>query len=86
MLLIFRMGRPDVLPVSDYGIRKGFALTFLRLPKDAGHLRRRPAHARSDAAPRKTLGSIPLRRKLVHVARLQSGEKYAACYFSVTQQ
>ena len=33
MLLIFRMGRPDVLPVTDYGVRKGFALTFLRLPK-----------------------------------------------------
>jgi DNA-3-methyladenine glycosylase II len=33
MLLIFRLGRPDVLPVTDYGIRKGFALTFLRLPK-----------------------------------------------------
>ena len=28
MLLIFRMGRPDVLPVSDYGVRKGFALTI----------------------------------------------------------
>lgn len=34
MLLIFRMGRPDVLPVTDYGIRKGFALTFLRVPKN----------------------------------------------------
>jgi DNA-3-methyladenine glycosylase II len=33
MLLIFRLGRPDVLPVSDYGVRKGFALTFLRVPK-----------------------------------------------------
>lgn len=33
MLLIFRMGRPDVLPVTDYGVRKGFALTFQRLPK-----------------------------------------------------
>lgn len=33
MLLIFRLGRPNVLPVSDYGIRKGFALTFHRLPK-----------------------------------------------------
>jgi methylated-DNA-[protein]-cysteine S-methyltransferase len=30
MLLIFRLGRPDVLPVDDYGIRKGFALTFRR--------------------------------------------------------
>jgi DNA-3-methyladenine glycosylase II len=33
MLLMFRLGRPDVLPVSDYGVRKGFALTFARLPK-----------------------------------------------------
>lgn len=28
MMLIFRLGRPDVLPVGDYGVRKGFALTF----------------------------------------------------------
>jgi DNA-3-methyladenine glycosylase II len=34
MLLIFRLGRPDVLPVSDYGVRKGFALTFGRIPKN----------------------------------------------------
>lgn len=33
MLLIFRLGRPDVLPVSDYGVRKGYALTFMRVPK-----------------------------------------------------
>jgi DNA-3-methyladenine glycosylase II len=33
MLLIFRMGRPDVLPVTDYGIRKGYLLTFGRVPK-----------------------------------------------------
>ncbi|GGH03439.1 DNA-3-methyladenine glycosylase family protein [Silvibacterium dinghuense] len=33
MLLIFRLGRSDVFPVSDYGVRKGFALTFKRLPK-----------------------------------------------------
>nr|WP_263415589.1 DNA-3-methyladenine glycosylase 2 family protein [Terriglobus albidus] len=31
MLLIFRLGRPDVLPLDDYGVRKGFALTFLGL-------------------------------------------------------
>lgn len=28
MLLMFRLGRPDVLPAGDYGIRKGFAVTF----------------------------------------------------------
>lgn len=28
MLLIFKLGRPDVLPVTDYGVRKGFALMY----------------------------------------------------------
>ena len=28
MLLIFRLGRPDVLPVGDYAVRKGFALVY----------------------------------------------------------
>ena len=30
MILIFRLGRPDVLPVSDYGVRKGFAKIYDR--------------------------------------------------------
>jgi DNA-3-methyladenine glycosylase II len=34
MFLIFRLGRPDVLPTSDYGVRKGFALTFQGLKPD----------------------------------------------------
>jgi DNA-3-methyladenine glycosylase II len=35
MLLLFDLGRPDVWPVDDYGVRKGFAKTFGRrkLPK-----------------------------------------------------
>ncbi len=35
MLLIFRLGRPDVLPVDDYGVRKGFAKIYRKrdLPK-----------------------------------------------------
>ena len=42
MLLIFRLGRPDVLPLADLGVRKGFALTFRarKLP-DARLLARR---------------------------------------------
>ena len=28
MLLIFRLGRPDVLPVTDLGVRKGFAVAL----------------------------------------------------------
>jgi DNA-3-methyladenine glycosylase II len=35
MFLIFRLGRPDVLPIHDYGVQKGFALTYRKrhLPK-----------------------------------------------------
>lgn len=28
MLLMFRLGRPDVLPVADFGVRHGFRLTY----------------------------------------------------------
>jgi O-6-methylguanine DNA methyltransferase len=28
MLLMFRLGRPDVLPVDDYGVRKGFGIAL----------------------------------------------------------
>jgi DNA-3-methyladenine glycosylase II len=42
MLLIFRLGRPDVFPVMDLGVRKGFGLVFLRgrLPETSVMLRR----------------------------------------------
>lgn len=35
MLLIFTLGRPDVMPSTDYGVLQGYALTFGRrkLPK-----------------------------------------------------
>jgi DNA-3-methyladenine glycosylase II len=33
MLLIFRMGRPDVLPLTDLGVRKGFGVTFRKGPR-----------------------------------------------------
>lgn len=41
MLLIFRLGRPDVLPINDYGVRKGFAKVYgpmeeLPTPKELG--------------------------------------------------
>jgi DNA-3-methyladenine glycosylase II len=41
MFLMFRLGRPDVFPTSDYGVRKGFALTFgkLKPPKDGSPLK-----------------------------------------------
>src|SRR4030095_4723107 len=32
MLLIFKLGRLDVLPVNDYGVRKGFAVAYHKRP------------------------------------------------------
>ena len=42
MLLLFRLGRPDVLPATDYGVRKGFHRAFRTrgLPTPAQVLRR----------------------------------------------
>ncbi|MGB7924703.1 MAG: DNA-3-methyladenine glycosylase [Pyrinomonadaceae bacterium] len=41
MLLIFRLGRADVLPVGDYAVRKGFSLLYgmkeLPKPKEVVH-------------------------------------------------
>jgi len=42
MLLIFRLGRPDIMPATDYGVRKGFQSTFRTraLPTPAQIVRR----------------------------------------------
>ncbi|HSU54257.1 MAG TPA: DNA-3-methyladenine glycosylase [Candidatus Dormibacteraeota bacterium] len=54
MLLIFTLGRTDVLPVTDYGIRKGFALTYrwkeLPTPKELLEFGERWRPHRSTAA------------------------------------
>ena len=35
MFLMFQLGRPDVLPLGDYGLRRGFATAFTagRMPE-----------------------------------------------------
>jgi 3-methyladenine DNA glycosylase/8-oxoguanine DNA glycosylase len=35
MFLIFRLGRPDVLPIHDLGVKKGWSVTYCRkrMPK-----------------------------------------------------
>jgi DNA-3-methyladenine glycosylase II len=54
MLLIFTLGRTDVLPVTDYGVRKGFALTYgwkeLPTPKELMEFGERWRPHRSTAA------------------------------------
>jgi len=58
MFLIFRLGRPDVLPIHDYGVQKGFAILYRKkaIPKAARASRFR-----------RTLAALPHGRKLVHV-------------------
>jgi len=34
MLLIFRLGRLDILPYSDYGVRKGYEVTYGKMPSE----------------------------------------------------
>ncbi|MFN2541797.1 MAG: DNA-3-methyladenine glycosylase [Chthoniobacterales bacterium] len=54
MLLLFDLGRPDVWPVHDYGVRKGFAKTFgrrkLPTPKQLSRLGEKWRPYRSAAA------------------------------------
>ncbi len=47
MLLIFRLGRADVFPLDDFGIRQGFAVAFRpRTPPDRKALEKRAARWR----------------------------------------
>ncbi len=69
MLLIFRLGRPDVLPVSDYGVRKGFALTFGRCRR-ARRSMRRCWRSLQICCARRAMEAVALGRELVSLARL----------------
>ena len=60
MLLIFRLGRQDVLPVDDYGVRKGFA----KMRKLSGTAQAEGAHGLRGA-----LAPLSQCRELVLVAR-----------------
>ena len=54
MLLMFRLGRPDVLPVDDYGVRKGYMNAYRKrrmpTPKELGAYGRNWAPHRSVAS------------------------------------
>jgi O-6-methylguanine DNA methyltransferase len=41
MLLMFRLGRPDVLPVDDFGVRKGFGIAFDRVEPSKSNVAQR---------------------------------------------
>jgi len=59
MLLIFRLGRPDVLPVDDLGIRNGYASVF----RKRGRPTREELEARGERwRPYRTVASLYLWR------------------------
>ncbi|GIV59845.1 MAG: hypothetical protein KatS3mg043_0934 [Rhodothermaceae bacterium] len=64
MFLLFRLGRPDVLPATDLGIRRGFMRTY-RLD----NLPEPPSHPR----PRNPMATVPQRRQLVPVCAPSTG-------------
>ena len=70
MLLIFRLGRPDVLPTSDLGVRKGFMLTYggSELPSAAELL----LHAER-WRPYRTIGSWYMWRAVESAQRAAAG-------------
>ena len=51
MFLIFRLGRPDVLPIHDLGVKKGWSVTYgkKRMPKPKEFLN--SANAGAPTAP-----------------------------------
>ena len=53
MLLIFNLGRPDVLPIHDLGVRKGFQFAYAK---------RHLAGAGATRPLRRSLGTTALRR------------------------
>ena len=71
MMLIFRLGRPDILPVDDYGVRKGFALTFTGLKPGQKVTPGALPKGRRDAEARPEVAALVLGRKLVSLARLR---------------
>ena len=74
MMLIFRLGRPDVLPVSDYGVRKGFCTHIRRAEASGQGDAYRSAQASRDGEAGEEVASLVLGRELVSVARVRSGQ------------
>ena len=72
MLLIFRLGRPDVLPVDDYGVRKGFALVHRK--RELPHRKQLAKHGER-WRPYRTVASWYL------LARPRAGEGLTRCAF-----
>ena len=88
MLLIFQLGRPDVLPVDDFGIQAGFraayGLSRMPRPKAIAAWGARWSPYRSIAAwylwralELKRLGTLPLPKERIRLPRLKKARRSA---------
>jgi DNA-3-methyladenine glycosylase II len=89
MLLMFRLGRPDVLPVDDFGVRSGFRAAYglrkLPRPQVLAALGERWRPYRSTAAwygapglPSPPPGQLPPPAQRVRLPRVRPGRRAAA--------
>ncbi len=60
MLLMFRLGRPDVFPGTDYGIRKGYLLMFWQSQPGQANQRRDAAQAGANGTAGGALEAVAL--------------------------
>ena len=74
MLLIFRLGRPDVLPVTDYGVRKGLCADVSEGAEVAAGGSGGSAEAGCAVSGGDEVGAVSVGGELVSVAGLRSGE------------
>jgi DNA-3-methyladenine glycosylase II len=86
MMLIFQLGRPDVLPVDDFGVRNGFRLAYglrkMPLPRVLAAYGERWAPHRSTAAwylwravELEKAGNLPRPRERIRLPRVASRRK-----------
>jgi DNA-3-methyladenine glycosylase II len=64
MLLIFRLGRLDVMPATDYGVRKGFALTYGKPKRTASK------SAKKTSATSKPADALPTPKEITDYAEI----------------
>ena len=69
MLLMFRLGRPDVFPGTDYGIRKGYLADLRQGEGGQADQHRYAPQTGADGAAGSALETVALGGQLVLVAR-----------------
>ena len=96
MLLMFQLGRPDILPVDDFGVRAGFQYTYglrkMPLPKALAAYGERWGPHRSSAAwylwravELKKAGTLPVPIEAIRLPRMVKVQRKKAAKVSKTK-